>query len=92
MGLFTDHGFVAGDSGNAPSRARVPWVQIWTTDPEEPRGPPGRQPPGRDVNIVRRKASGAGVVVVVGDHFAKLIGRERVRSASDTTICSPSIG
>ena len=93
MGLFTDHGFVAGDSGNAPSGARVPWVQIWTTDPKSPAVRLVASHLGRNIIVVRRQASGAGVVVVVGDGFKKLVhGREKVRAASDATICSPSIG
>ncbi len=93
MGLFTDQGFVEGDSGNAPSGTRVPWVQIWTTDPKSPAVRLVASHLGRHVNIVRRKASGAGVVVMVGDGFTKLVrGREKVRVASDATICSPSIG
>jgi len=93
MGLFTDQGFVAGDSGNAPTGARVPRVQIWTTDPRSPAVRLVASHLGRHVNVVRRKASGAGVVVMVGDGFTKLVhGREKVRATADATICSPSIG
>ena len=93
MALFTQHGFVAGDSGNAPTGTRVPWVQIWTTDPKSPAVRLVASHLGRHVNIVHRQASGAGVVVMVGDGFTKLVhGREKVRVGSDATICSPSIG
>ena len=93
MGLFTSQGFVAGDSGNAPSGARVPWVQIWTTDPKSPAVRLVASHLGKHVNIRHRTPLGAGVVVIVGDAFTKLVhGREKVRAASAATICSPSIG
>ena len=47
---------------------------------------------GADAKIVRRRASGSGVVVVVGDGFKRLAkGRQLVVAKQDAEICSPPV-
>lgn len=93
MQLLEDEGFDAGDSDNAPSGTRIDDVEIWTDDPEDPAVRLVASRLGDTLRIVRRDASAAGVVVVVGDGFTKLSkGRKSVVAQTDFEICSPSIG
>jgi len=93
MGLLVDEGFREGDSGNAPAKAKVASAEIWTPDPKSPAVALVASRLGRDVTIVRRKAQGSGVVVVVGDGFKRLTkGRRLVVASQDTSICSPPVG
>ncbi|MCW2792215.1 MAG: hypothetical protein JWO76_1313 [Nocardioides sp.] len=90
MQLLTDEGFVAGDSGNAPGDAQVARAEIWTHDAANPAVRLVAARLGPNTKIVERKASGAGVVVVVGDGFDKLAkGREFAKAREATSICSP---
>lgn len=92
MQLFTDQGFIEGDSGNAPSRARVSNAEIWTDDPTSPAVLLVASRFGPDPKIVRRDTTGTGVVVIVGDGFQELReGRKSVRATEDSEICSPPI-
>jgi hypothetical protein len=90
MGLFTDSGFGEGDTGNAPRDADVVRAQIWTETPRSPAVQLVASRLGPDVRVVRRDQRGAGVMVLVGDEFTKLVkGRRSVRAAEDATICGP---
>lgn len=90
MQLFTAQGFVEGDSGNAPAKTSVSTAAIWTADPENPAARLVATRLGPDVTIIRRNSSEAGVVVVVGDKFQKLLkGRQAVKARNDSEICSP---
>lgn len=92
MGLFTDQGFGAGDSGNAPHGTSVSRAEIWTKQPTSPAVLLVASKLGPGTKIVRRNATGAGVVVMVGDAFNKLAkGKGKVTAREDTTICSPPI-
>ena len=83
---------VEGDSGNAPSNARVSTAEIWTDDPTSPAVLLIASRLGPNPKIVRRNAEGTGVVVIVGDDFKKLReGRKSVAATEDSEICSPPI-
>ena len=91
MEELVKRGFGVGDTGNAPSDARVDTVQIWAADPENPAVRLVASQFGRDAEIVKRASLGAGVTVVVGDnvgHLAK--GHPYATAQTDTTICSPN--
>jgi hypothetical protein len=92
MKQLTDAGFVAGDSGNAPHKARVRRVEVWSTGRNNPAAVlvASRFGPGTRVVKARGAALGAGVVVVVGDQFKAVVqGRKTVVARAATTICSP---
>jgi hypothetical protein len=90
MQLLTDQGFVAGDSGNAPDNANVTTAEIWADDPGNPAVRLVAARLGDGVKIVSRRSDGAGVVVVVGDDFDKLVkARQFAKATEDTSICSP---
>jgi len=91
IAALTDNGFVAASSGNAPKKAEVKRVQIWTPDPSNPAV---RLVATwlHDPTIVKRKTSHLGVVVVVGHGFPKVSGgKKQVKVGHDTTICSPPV-
>ncbi len=90
MQLLGEQGFGAGDSGNAPVGTRVAKVEIWTKDPRNPAVRLVASRFGPDTEVVRRSAAGAGVFVVVGDAFQKLVaGRKAVRALDDVEVCGP---
>jgi hypothetical protein len=92
MKQLTEAGFVAGDSGNAPPRLRVPRVRIWSSEPDNPAAllVASRFGPGTRVVKARGKALGAGVVVVVGDRFNAVVkGQKKIVARASTSICSP---
>jgi len=92
MRLFVDEGFREGASGNAPARARVARAEIWTADPASPAVALVASRLGSGTRIVRRRATGSAVVVIVGDRFTRLAkGRELVVAKRDTEICTPPI-
>ena len=93
MQLLTEAGFGEGDSGNAPHNAHVDTAEIWTSSPHSPAVRLVASRLGRGTKVVRHHAPGAGVVVVVGDGFTRLVkGRPWVAAKSDGTICSPPGG
>lgn len=92
MQLLTDKGFAQGDMGNAPPGTKVRVAEIWTTEPKSPAVRLVASRLGKGVRIVHREPSGAGVVVLVGDGFTKLVrGQKFVLAHGDTEICSPSL-
>jgi hypothetical protein len=92
MALFTHRGFKQGDDGNAPDGSKVPVVQIWTTDPKNPATRLVESRLGPAHKVVKKEGLGAGVTVVVGDGFHKLVhGPRFVVARKDTTICAPPL-
>lgn len=87
---FQDQGFGSGSVGNAPSGAKVPFAQIWTTDPSRPDVKLVLSRLGPGAHVVQRDGGADGVVVVVGPRYRKLVkGLPSVKVRSTTTICSP---
>ncbi|QBR92664.1 LytR C-terminal domain-containing protein [Nocardioides euryhalodurans] len=90
MNLLTDAGFAAGSEGNAPDRASVARVQIWTEEPKNPAVDLVASHFGQDVRVVRRSSPGAGIAVVVGDDFESLTaGQRAVVARQATSVCGP---
>ena len=91
MQSFTSAGFAEGQSGNATG-VKVPVVQIWTTEPKNPAVLLVASKLGKGVAVESRDGLGAGVTVVVGDGFTKLVkGLRSVTAKDDATICSPPV-
>lgn len=92
MDLFTDDGFIEGDTGNAARNADVDVAAIWTETPTNPDVRLVASRLGPDVEIVRRPGRAVGVMVLVGDDFGDLVkGQRQVVAEEDTRICSPPV-
>jgi hypothetical protein len=92
LDAFADAGFGEGDTGNAPRNAKVTRAVVWAPTPAGPdvRLVASRLGPG--TKVVDRDAPGAGVTVVLGDGFDKLVkGRPSVKAAQEAEICSPPV-
>jgi hypothetical protein len=90
MAAFEDQGFGPGDVGNAPKDADVLYAQIWTKDRHNPAVQLVASRLGPHAHIISRKEKGAGVTVLVGPQFKKLVqGKQSTKVTQPTTICSP---
>lgn len=90
MSAFEDQGFGPGDVGNAPNGAVVHYAQVWAKDPGDPAVRLVLSRLGDGARVVRRHHSGAGVVVLVGAQFQKLVpGKSSVKVTQPTTLCEP---
>jgi hypothetical protein len=90
MKQLNDVGFVEGDSGNAPAKAQVPRVQVWSTEPRNPAVRLVAEQFGPSTRVVKGKSLGPGVVVVVGDGFRTLVkAPKKIVAARASSICSP---
>jgi hypothetical protein len=90
MRQLTQLGFVEGESGNAPTRARVARAEVWASQPSNPAARLVASQFGPRTPVIRGKALGPGVVVVVGDRFRTLVkAPERVVAERSSSICSP---
>ena len=93
MQMFTDQGFQEGEIGDAPKGSKVPVVQIWTTEPHNPAVRLVESRFGPAHKVLKKKGTGSGITVVVGDGFSKLLkGPHFVVARSDSEICSPPLG
>ncbi len=91
LNLFEEAGFARGQEGNAPEDAKVGVVQIWTDDRTNPAVRLVASHLGKNVRVVRREPTTAGVQVVVGDGFEDLVAGEKSAKASDdVTVCGPA--
>ena len=91
MRLFTDQGFTAGESANAPKGTDVATQEIWTDNPSSPAVRLVRTRLGKGTKVVLKDdVTQSGVVVVVGDGFDELgEGKATVKAREDSEICSP---
>ena len=87
MQSFTGAGFAEGQSGNATG-VKVPVVQIWTTEPKNPAVLLVASKLGKGVAVESRDGLGAGVTVVVGDGFTKLVKGLRSVTAKSRSLSS----
>ena len=86
-----DDGFAEGNSGNTTA-GKVDAVEIWTTEPTNPAVLLLASHLGKQVDIQRRDGLGAGITVVVGDDFTKVVKGDRsVVAEDDAQICSPPV-
>lgn len=93
MRKFEDGGFQEGDMGNAPKSAKVPIVQIWAAEPRNPAVRLVESRLGPAHKVIKKDGPGAGITVIVGDGFRKLLqGPRFVVAHKNTTICSPPVG
>ncbi|GGD12745.1 LytR C-terminal domain-containing protein [Nocardioides daphniae] len=91
MGDLAGRGFVEARTGNVPD-AKVRGVQIWAENAKNPAVALVRAQ-FRNATVVKGKALGPGVVVVVGDGRVPMrdVGKAptSVKSVGPATICSP---
>lgn len=83
---LTERGFVPGDIGDSPQPTST--TQIWADDPTNPAVDLVKQQ-FKKARVVTGDAIGVGVVVVVGEKFKALSGKqvESVLAPSDATFC-----
>ncbi|MFC4785552.1 LytR C-terminal domain-containing protein [Nocardioides sp. MAHUQ-72] len=93
MAMLQRRGFQVGESGNTSRGEDVARVQVWTDDRHNPAALLVARQLGSRVPVVeKRKTPGAGVAVIVGDGFDKLVrGPRKIVARSDAEICSPPV-
>jgi hypothetical protein len=90
MAAFEDQGFGPGDVGNAPKGVVVHYAQVWAKDRQDPAVLLVASRLGPHASIVTKNHAGSGVVVMVGEQFAKLVsGKQSVKVTRPTTLCEP---
>jgi hypothetical protein len=90
MSSFEDQGFGPGSVGNAPKGTVVVYAQIWTQDRHNPAVQLVLSRLGPRAHVIEHKSKGAGVTVLVGPKFTKLVpGKQSTKVTEPTTICSP---
>ena len=76
--------------GNAPKGTVVVYAQIWTQDRHNPAVQLVLSRLGPRAHVIEHKSKGAGVTVLVGPKFTKLVpGKQSTKVTEPTTICSP---
>ena len=92
MAELMDDGFAEGETRNAPDKTRVPRVEIWTTDADNPAVLLVRSRLGQAEVIEKPDPGAAGIVVVVGDEFEDTFeGRRSIRTDTDVVVCGPAL-
>jgi LytR cell envelope-related transcriptional attenuator len=92
MAALVDAGFAEGDTGNAPSGAKVARVQIWAPSPQSPDVRLLKSRLGPETPVVKQNGPGAGLNVMVGDGFTQLVkGPPSVKATKEAEICSPPV-
>lgn len=92
MSEFADAGFAEGDTGNAPSDAKVARAKIWAPSRTSPDVRLVASRLGPSTRVVQREAPGVGVTVIVGDEFTSLVkGPPSVKATEEAEICSPPV-
>ena len=92
MAEFANAGFGEGDTGNAPSDARVARAKIWAPAPASPDVRLVASRLGPATPVVRKEGPGVGVTVLVGDDYTALVkGPPSVQAAEEAEICSPPV-
>jgi hypothetical protein len=73
-----ERGFIGGDLGNAPSDVEVRGVQVWSTIENDPTARLVARQFGKDLEVrFSDEDLGAGVDVIVGNGFKRLIKAPR---------------
>jgi LytR cell envelope-related transcriptional attenuator len=91
MQSLHNDGFAEGNKGDT-SAGRVGAAEIWTPDPDNPAVELVASHLGGQVDVKQRDGLGAGVTVVVGDRFTKVVKGDRSGGADDDAeICSPPL-
>ena len=71
---LAERGFLTGDVGNAPSDIEVKRVQVWSTTRHDDQARLVARQFGKDVKVRHSNQDlGAGVDVIVGDDFKRLV-------------------
>lgn len=84
-------GFVRGSTGDAEEDTKVGTAEIWTEDKSNPSVQLLRSYFGKGVKVVERDTPEAGLTVVVGDDFKRLVkGRKALPVPNGATVCGPS--
>ena len=92
MAALVDAGFAEGDTGNAPSDAKLARVQIWAPSPSSPAVRLVKSRLGPQTPVIRQSGPGAGVNIMVGDGFTGLVkGPPSVKATKDAEICTPPV-
>ena len=78
LDALMERGFIGGDLGNAPSDVKVRRVQVWSTVENDPTARLVALQFGKDVKVrFSDEDLGAGVDVIVGNGFKRLIKAPR---------------
>ena len=92
MTELVSDGFAEGETLNAPDKTRVPRVEIWTTDADNPAVLLVRSRLGQAEVLEKPDPGAAGIVVVVGDEFEEIFeGRRSIETDSDIVVCGPAL-
>jgi hypothetical protein len=85
-----NRGFKLGDTGNAPEDTRVRFVQVWSTEKDDPAARLVALQFGKNTAVRRGEDLGPGIDVIVGNRFKGLVaGAPRsVRVRQPAEVCA----
>jgi len=90
MASFEAQGFGPGKVGNAPKDTTVNFAQVWTHEPQNPAVKLVLSRLGPKAHVLGKDPMGAGVTVMVGAGFDKLVeGKSSIKVTQPARICSP---